>query len=99
MVEFVIISSSLSAADAPIKSFGGVLVVEGGLETVVQLAVTSLILVVRTDILLALLLLVLSGDDRSDTEVIVDETLEGFSNEAKISALSRYNEVRDEAAD
>jgi len=47
------------------------------------------------------LLLVLNGDDRSDEEeVIVDETLVfGFSNEARISALSRYNEVRDEAAD
>jgi hypothetical protein len=47
-----------------------------------------------------LLLLVLNGDDSSDEEVIVDETLVfGFSSEARISALSRYNEVRDEAAD
>jgi len=43
-------------------------------------------------------LLILKGDDSSD-EVIVDETLDGFSNEANISALSRYNEVNDEAAD
>jgi len=45
-------------------------------------------------------LLILKGDDDSSDEVIVDETLDvGFSIEAKISALSRYNEVNDEAAD
>lgn len=44
-------------------------------------------------------LLILKGDDDSSDEVIVDETLDGFSIEAKISALSRYNEVKDEAAD
>jgi len=45
-------------------------------------------------------LLILKGDDDdSSDEVIVDETLDGFSNEANISALSRYNEVNDEAAD
>jgi len=54
------------------------------------------------DITVAIWLFPLKGDanDNSD-EVIVDgETLDdGFSNEAKISALSRYNEVNDEAAD
>lgn len=45
-------------------------------------------------------LLILKGDDDSSDEVIVDETLDvGVSIEAKISALSRYNEVKDEAAD
>ena len=45
-------------------------------------------------------LLILKGDDDSSDEVIVDGTLDvGFSIEAKISALSRYNEVKDEAAD
>jgi len=52
------------------------------------------------DITVALFPLKGDANDNSD-EVIVDgETLDdGFSNEAKISALSRYNEVNDEAAD
>ena len=52
------------------------------------------------DITVALFTLKGDANDNSD-EVIVDgETLDdGFSNEAKISALSWYNEVIDEAAD
>ena len=52
------------------------------------------------DIIVALFTLEGDANDKSD-EVIVDgETLDdGFSNEAKISALSLYNEVNDEAAD
>jgi hypothetical protein len=98
VVEFVIISSSLSdTAVAFIKSwFGGEL--EGGLEVAVKLATRSLLDWEAETAML--LLLVLNGDDSSDEEVIVDETLVfGFSSEARISALSRYNEVRDEAAD
>ena len=60
----------------------------------------TLLFSIDADITVALFTLKGDANDNSDKVIVDDETLDdGFSNEAKISALSLYNEVNDEAAD
>ena len=95
-VEFVSMSSSLSTL--AITSVDDELA--GGLEVGSEMAMSASCLPVEATTPRLLLLVLKDDNDKSDEVTVAEDTLdEGFSNEAKISALSRYSEVSDEAAD
>jgi len=94
-VEFVSMSSSLSTL--AITSVDDELA--GGLEVGSEMAMSASCLPVEATTPRLLLQVLKDDNDKSDEVTVADTLDEGFSNEAKISALSRYSEVSDEAAD